>query len=595
MIEKMKKVTVVCVHADRERTVDRLAELGVVHVVDVTSPESEALEAIRSARDRAQRTRGLLAATTAAESAPGTAALDGKELTDRVLELQDAIREADDAAYHWRGALEALQPWGSFSRQDLELIEKHGYQVRLCRASQKSMPKALPDGAILARVCIHNKLVHYVVFAPEGVELGDQFEPVYLPDETDIDRVKANIAECEARRADARGELAGLAHRRHLLDPYIEELDVRSSQIQAHDGMGCEEHVAYLKGYVPASRFARLEDAAQANGWGLLDEDADSDDDRAPTLITVPGWLKLSKPIFSFLGILPGYSEADVSASVLVFLSLFFGIIIGDAGYGTIFLAIGVTLRLRVRDPGKKLPLNLFILLSSVTLLWGALSGNWFALPAESLPAPMRGISALTDAAVKNKNVQWLCFFIAAVHLSLARLWQAAVRINSREAIGHIGWAMLLWGNFFTAVELIAFPGTFPRFAIGLYAVGVVLVLACGVKWGEIGDVINLPFTFIGSFVDVLSYIRLFAVGLASYFIAASFNNMGAMIHGLSPWLIPAAVLVVLFGHLLNVALGFMGVLVHGVRLNTLEFSNQMGMTWSGRPYQPLQRQPSTQ
>jgi V/A-type H+-transporting ATPase subunit I len=90
--------------------------------------------------------------------------------------------------------------------------------------------------------------------------------------------------------------------------------------------------------------------------------------------------------------------------------------------------------------------------------------------------------------------------------------------------------------------------------------------------------------------VDVLSYIRLFAVGLSSFYIAKSFNDMGAMVLGLHPWLFPAAAIVILFGHLLNIALGFMGVLVHGIRLNTLEFSNHMELTWSGKPYKPLRK-----
>jgi V/A-type H+-transporting ATPase subunit I len=69
---------------------------------------------------------------------------------------------------------------------------------------------------------------------------------------------------------------------------------------------------------------------------------------------------------------------------------------------------------------------------------------------------------------------------------------------------------------------------------------------------------------------------------------------MGMMVYGLSPLLLPATALIILFGHLLNVALGFMGVLVHGVRLNTLEFSNHMGLEWTGRPYNPLKKTPSS-
>jgi V/A-type H+-transporting ATPase subunit I len=116
------------------------------------------------------------------------------------------------------------------------------------------------------------------------------------------------------------------------------------------------------------------------------------------------------------------------------------------------------------------------------------------------------------------------------------------------------------------------------------------LILLFYVRWNDVGSVFNVPFDFIGSFTDVLSYIRLFAVGLASYYIAESFNNMGYMIMHISPYLIVLTILVLLFGHLLNIGLALMGVLVHGIRLNTLEFSNHMELEWSGTVYKPFTR-----
>jgi V/A-type H+-transporting ATPase subunit I len=151
---------------------------------------------------------------------------------------------------------------------------------------------------------------------------------------------------------------------------------------------------------------------------------------------------------------------------------------------------------------------------------------------------------------------------------------------------------MVIWGNFFTAIKLIVFnQDPFPTFAFYLYVIGIVLILVFYVQWTDIGSIFNLPFGFIGSFVDVLSYIRLFAVGLATYYIANSFNNMGNMLLQISPWLIVGTIIVLLFGHILNILLALMGVLVHGIRLNTLEFSNQMELQWLGHVYTPFKKQ----
>ena len=105
--------------------------------------------------------------------------------------------------------------------------------------------------------------------------------------------------------------------------------------------------------------------------------------------------------------------------------------------------------------------------------------------------------------------------------------------------------------------------------------------------------VLNLPFSLIGSFVDVLSYIRLFAVGLSGVYVATCFNDMGKMVLNALPkeWFVVGLIgliLVALAGHILNILLGFMGVLVHAVRLNTLEFSNHADMQWSGFAFHPF-------
>jgi V/A-type H+-transporting ATPase subunit I len=112
--------------------------------------------------------------------------------------------------------------------------------------------------------------------------------------------------------------------------------------------------------------------------------------------------------------------------------------------------------------------------------------------------------------------------------------------------------------------------------------------MSCGVNWKQAADIFQFPFDIIGSFTDVLSYIRLFAVGLAGACIAGSFNGMAFDLCQVSAWLIPAGVIVVVIGHALNIALALLSVLVHAVRLNTLEFSNHTGLSWSGQSFNPF-------
>ena len=156
---------------------------------------------------------------------------------------------------------------------------------------------------------------------------------------------------------------------------------------------------------------------------------------------------------------------------------------------------------------------------------------------------------------------------------------------------------MLLAANAILAVNLIVFTSILTvhpdlkTAMIAMYAVGVVLIAATVAP----KDALNLPFSLVGSFVDVLSYIRLFAVGLAGAFISEKFNGMGAdLMHSMPDALqVLGAILLILvavIGNLLNIALGFLSVLVHAIRLNTLEFSNHIEMQWAGFKFRPFKK-----
>jgi V/A-type H+-transporting ATPase subunit I len=252
-------------------------------------------------------------------------------------------------------------------------------------------------------------------------------------------------------------------------------------------------------------------------------------------------------------------------------------------------------LKLKVTALPARQTANLLLVFSLSTIIWGALTGNFFGLDSPNRPWFMKGIDFFTDPEVKEQNLQMFCFILAVLHLTTGRLWRAILCWNvPRRLLGEIGWAVVLWGNFFTTLKLLVFPGEIETFILIIYAVGFGLVILFGVNWLDAGEVFNFPFGAIGTFIDILSYIRLYAVGMAGFYIASSFNGMGyeLMTLPVSPWLFPLFILfgllVFLFGHTLNIALCLLGVLVHGVRLNALEFSNHFGLRWAGLEYKPF-------
>lgn len=584
----MKKLNVVCLKTDRSDAMEELANLGSIHVDHVQTPASETLDALHHERDLAERALLMLKAR------PHHAKIvEPKEqheiatVVDQVLSIRDDVAKAKEKEAALGRAEAQLEPWGSFEPTLIKKLRENGWRTILGTALEDKMPE-LPEDGHLQVISRQENRIFFAAIVPEDAELSVSEIP--LPEITDMKQIRQEEAEFMEQLEQSEKKLDELAPFTDAVEEAYEELDRRVAFIEAQEGMGHEGALCYLSGYIPVKNLETLEASAKQHGWALLTSDPDEDDLKVPTLLSIPKAFKIAKPIFDFIGILPGYFEADVSISVLVFLTIFFGMIVGDAGYGIIFLVLGLFGKMKVAEENKKakVSLNLFLIFSIITVAWGWMNGNFFAIPQEKLPSFMQGVDWLTNMEEKDRHIQWLCFLIGAIHLSMARIWQAAIKINSKGAAGEIGWALLVWANFFMAVELIVYKNSFPVYGWWLYGIGAALVILFGVNWKDVGDILNMPFGFIGSFVDVLSYIRLFAVGLSSYFIADSFNNMGGMVMDIHSALIPFAILVIAFGHILNIALAVMGVLVHGIRLNTLEFSNHMGLTWSGHEYKPL-------
>jgi V/A-type H+-transporting ATPase subunit I len=290
--------------------------------------------------------------------------------------------------------------------------------------------------------------------------------------------------------------------------------------------------------------------------------------------------------VFDVTGLLPGYDEVDVSATFLLFLSLFFAMIVGDAGYGLVFLILTLAARRALRAAPPE-PFRLLGIMSACTIVWGVLTGNVFGMTR--LPGVVS--AARIDWLRDERNVMLLCFLIGAVHLTVAHAWNAVRSIRTPQVLAQLGWICTTWTMFFVARDFVL-GEPMPRQIVPLFVAGVAAVVlfmtpvrALKSEWP--GHVM-LPLTLVSNFVDLVSYVRLFAVGTAGFAVAASFNEMA--LEGSRGGLLAAVLwaVILFFGHALNLLLAAMGVLVHGVRLNTLEFSSHIGMQWTGIPYRPF-------
>jgi len=604
MIVKMKKVSIVIFDRFREQSLKALRRLGLVHI-ESRPAASEELTRFAEQNAQLERARLLLPEDTKKErkkqkdrrlsaATVNDQDVDGcVEIAQEVSDLTEKIRTVNERMERISREQERLESWGGYDPQEIRELAEKGVYISLYDLGPNEF-KQLPEDLEWLVVSKTKSSVRLAVVSV-GSEPSLEFEPAVIGER--------GRAELQQQLEGARKELQGLEHRlQHLagerarIEAVIRRLNKKIEFEQVRAGMVGEEQLSYLTGYIPAKRTDALRRAASGHGWALLVDDP-AEEDPVPTLVENPRWIRIIRPMFQLMETTPGYREFDISFIFLLFFSLFFAMLIGDAGYGIVLFILTLAGRLAMlKRPGGAF--SLLFVLSGATIVWGALSGTWFGVEAMARNPLLSRIviPQIASFGVENtKTVMYLCFLIGAVHLSIARLINFIRGLPRLVAFSELGWLSILWGMFFVTRYIVLQEALNPL-GIWLVAAGILLVVVFGEQKGKFlkglaFGLMRLPLSLldsIGSFSNIVSYVRLFAVGLATVAVAANFNAMAAEVgFGIPSGLISAFIL--FFGHTLNIIMGAMAVIVHGVRLNMLEFSGQLGMEWTGMPYKPFQ------
>ena len=546
MIVRMKHLDLVCVASDREATLEKLRTLGAVHL-DLAAAGGAAVAAAKGELDEAEKAVRLIRKAR------------GKDFADEVrpTSVADVLALDDDRA---------------------TLVSE---KERLEREIKTYEPYGDFDPALARKLL------------DKGIDLADEL-PAKLPEmrlgkmREKLVRVVNRIAVDDAKTARA-DEQAILAKYPALRDKMAFE--------QAKELMSEQGSVAVISGWIPVSEVGGLASAARDAGWGLLLRDP-AEGETPPTLIEPPKMFRPMKALFAGLGIAPAYVEDDVSVPFMCYFSLFFAMLVGDGAYGAIFLLITFLMR-------KKLPkswLTLLTVFSLATIVWGTLSNTWFGA---GIPACADWPTVRWLGDVTYKNIMFLCFTIGVSHLMLARLWNGVCRLPDSTAIAEFGWAGVLLFMYFVTNSLVGIFASVPSFMMWVFGASLVLVFGFSVKPKDLktnGIALGmLPLNIMSALGDIISYVRLFAVGLASVKVAENFNSMAlGLVSGDNPLWLNAllsvgTVLILVAGHALNLAMAALSILVHAVRLNTLEFSNHKGVSWAGYAFSPFKTNKETE
>ena len=542
---------------------------------------------------------------------------------------------ADISAY--RTELERIKAWGNLDPGEIAFLAEKGIVLSLHEMIPSEYEK-LGDSAktiVLQRTKdIVRFLLLYNGMAGEEDKNALERSRFKLPD-ISTKEIKEKLEEAGKQLQSIKEELAAFAAYTESLERAIAGLKKEVEFETYASGMGEEElsedsprkvSVAYLVGFLPAEDLGKLQTMARENAWGLLAEDPTEEDD-APTKLQNNKFVSLVYPLTDFLGSVPGYFEPDISGWFLAFIMIFVGIIFGDGGYGLLICGIAAAMMIKNRKEKQAIaPIAwLLLLFGAVTVVWGTVTCSWFGLAPEVLPEWLRKLSVPVLSNVysdkiwypfwtggeagltTSQNVQIFCFTIALIHLLIAHISGARGNRGSLKILGDIGSILELIGMYYVVLSMVVNGAVFgldlvvSGIPVGTISISLVIIgFAVNFIFGNyeksilqsvldsLKDIVSMLLGVVNVFSDIVSYIRLWAVGLAGAAISSTVNEMVSPLLGHFIFII-FAVVVLVFGHGLNMILNVLSVIVHGIRLNTLEFSTHIGLSWSGHKYEPFE------
>ena len=626
MILPMKKVCLVVQDRNQNEALTRLREVGVVHIKK-TNATSDTLAKVLERKTITENAISLIQAyktpknkPAANESSPQSRRISDKvgreeiepysleavntperpHLVDLMTRMGKERKAMEDRQVNLARERSRVAVWGEFDPASVREMASLGLPVFLYELSQEVF-STLPQETRYIKLAEDKTSVRLLVLDSEisGVT------PFQLPEKS-LSLMDAELAELKVKLGELEERLIAFADRRPVLAKEMAviqrdvDFETAKAELEKVDDVPVELGFSCLNGFVPADDMGVLKVAAAENGWALLADDP-GPDDQVPTKLKNSPLVRLLKPLTDFLEVTPGYQEVDISGVFLFFFVIFFGMIFGDAGYGAIIRSAALFGILKTVKKGVPLILKLVLVLGISNFLWGMLTCSWFGVPVENLPSVLKNLSfapissANPDGGFVQQNLMLICFTLAVLQLSIGHII-AITQLRSLKIMGELGSIAMLVGMYGIVLVLIAkidFGQMMPCALI--LGVGFLINFIFVNYEGSIGrsilesvkNIISMILGIANVFSDIMSYIRLWAVGLAGGAIATTVVTMAGPMLG-KFYLFIFGIVLLVFGHGLNIVLNVLSVLVHGVRLNTLEFSSHVGLTWAGSPYKPF-------
>lgn len=621
MIERMKKVSLVCQEGAKSSFIEELSRYSFFHPAS-KGAESEDASALN---DRIHAYEKALAALLDLGKLKGhSRQITPTESPKQALtKVQDLLSQRSASLIHiedLRQEIARISEWSTFEPADIEYLALSGVNLFFYKIKKGVFKKKVRSSSVNFFLLGSAKDFVYISALSSLEVAGIPASPSVVPFRIPVRSSFELEDELKKEQEHETRLLAELKDSQKYIPLFTSEQEELSQTLQCellYNSIETEELFSAVTGFVPSQKLGEIKKIASKNCWALSASEPVIEDD-VPTLQTNSRFTTLLRPVLTFLDITPSYWEKDINFWFLFYLIIFVAMIVTDAAYGIIYVLLAGIFHIAYARKGKKAPLflKLMYIFGIATAAWGVVTGTWFGSSTlDSLPFFKRMtipqlasfpdlFPSVTTASTQAILIE-LSFVVGIFQLSTAHIYSFLKLFPRPKCLSSLGSFSLGLGLFLLICNLVL-SKNFPTVYIGsLVGVGIGLIILFseqepGRKFlmgiaVALSHLFNIFLDTLGFFSDIISYIRLFAVGLAGVAVMMSFNSMAQSIYGSShsPLMLVFAILILTAGHAMNMILGVLAVIVHGIRLNILEFSTHADVTWSGTEFEPFRAKTS--
>ncbi len=600
MIVRMNKYTFVLLHRRQEEFIRSLQDIGLVDVTtagrEPDDRERALLASVEQHRAAAVRLGEMAAAGEISAGAPYG---DGGEAFERYREASAALEEIRGRAEKLRKEIDELSVWGDFAPESIAALAADGVRMRFFSVYSNeyaAIAEKWGGDFLMEKIAESGGRAYFVV-----VETGDDRREIpfdaqeYRVPEATAEQRRAQLEALEAESRtwlDVMGRVYASADMLSLDgDRLLETLDL--SRASRSGDLAVEDTLTVMKGWAAADSAEEVERMLASFPDVVWFRENPKPEDDAPVLLKNNKFANPFEIIGNFYS-LPRYGTLDLTAFFGPFYMIFFGFCLGDAGYGLLLLLAGIFMMTKKTKAMRQVA-ALTVLCGSAALLFGFLAGSFFGVQLAGLPA----FEGIRDRFLDTDSLFTLSLALGGVQIVFAlvlNVINTSRRFGFKYSLGTLGWLLVLLG----IAGSMLLPGLPPVAVTALYAVaGVGAVLMLFLNNPDRNPLLNLGSglwntynNVTGLLGDILSYIRLFALCLSGGTLALVFNDLAFGLTADLPIVARqlAAIVILLFGHGINLFMSALGAFVHPMRLTFVEFYKNAGFEGTQREFAPLRR-----